>query len=503
MEAAELDNDTRGWIMCIVSGIACSFGATIICVDVLVRLFPGQKHFRIQDSNGFLACSLSLSFGVMIFSALYSMLPSAMRYFAKAGWDRQTAGFVMMGCFVCGFVGIQIFSRLLHQYLPSHIVDCDHTHKEHHEHDHHHDHHHTSRHQSRISRGRRQSARTLSSRSTIRYPHVTEINGPASESTPLLPGEENGRAHTHPATRSEAIPHLHSGRGQFRRPSLRDVRNFVKSFVKDKPHEPHCDGSATCYGYSELCGQECDKLKNSSGLWKGTTLIRPATLRHPSLSPAADVPEEYREPPNPVYGSYSDEPEGLAESEGPTTVDEAEGECDQMDEDLEAQKQHHHHVPENAFLSIGLQTVIAIALHKFPEGFITYATNHVSSSLGFNVFMALFVHNIAEGFSMALPLYLALGSRLKAIAWTTVFGGLSQPLGASIAVLWFRIANRSDFSIDNTAYACLFAITAGIMTSVALQLFGESLSLNHDRNLSILFAFLGMTLLGVSNALVV
>ena len=45
--------------------------------------------------------------------------------------------------------------------------------------------------------------------------------------------------------------------------------------------------------------------------------------------------------------------------------------------------------------------------------------------------------------------------------------------------------------------------SAGIMTSVALQLFTESLSINHhNKNLSILFAFLGMILLGFSNALV-
>jgi ZIP family zinc transporter len=61
-----LDNDTRGWIMCVVSGIACVVGASIVCVDVIVRLFPGKKSFRIQDSNVFLACSLSLSFGVMV-----------------------------------------------------------------------------------------------------------------------------------------------------------------------------------------------------------------------------------------------------------------------------------------------------------------------------------------------------------------------------------------------------------------------------------------------------
>ena len=46
--------------------LACVFGASIICVDVIVRLFPGKRNFRIQDSNAFLACSLSLSFGVMV-----------------------------------------------------------------------------------------------------------------------------------------------------------------------------------------------------------------------------------------------------------------------------------------------------------------------------------------------------------------------------------------------------------------------------------------------------
>ncbi len=100
----------------------------------------------------FLACSLSLSFGVMVcrtidipfrplpvvamltasklFSSLYSMLPSSMRYLIKDEWDEQTAGIIMMACFVGGFFRIQVVSRLLHQFIPSHVVDCDHTHEE-------------------------------------------------------------------------------------------------------------------------------------------------------------------------------------------------------------------------------------------------------------------------------------------------------------------------------------------------------------------------------------
>ncbi|KAI9842181.1 MAG: hypothetical protein M1830_007820, partial [Pleopsidium flavum] len=107
---------------------------------------------------------------------------------------------------------------------------------------------------------------------------------------------------------------------------------------------------------------------------------------------------------------------------------------------------HHHHVPTNAFLSIGLQTSIAIALHKLPEGFITFATNHANPKLGFAVFLALFIHNITEGFAMALPLYLALGSRWKAMFWSSLLGGISQPLGAGVAAIWFKVAGRSDMA---------------------------------------------------------
>ncbi len=85
-------------------------GASVICVDLVVQRFPGHGNFRIQDSSVFLACSLSLSFGVMLFSALYSMLPSSKHYFKAAGYSDQAAGLALMGCFVAGFFGIQVVS---------------------------------------------------------------------------------------------------------------------------------------------------------------------------------------------------------------------------------------------------------------------------------------------------------------------------------------------------------------------------------------------------------
>jgi ZIP family zinc transporter len=164
---------------------------------------------------------------------------------------------------------------------------------------------------------------------------------------------------------------------------------------------------------------------------------------------------------------------------------------------------HHHHVPTNVFLSIGLQTSIAIALHKLPEGFITYATNHANPRLGFSVFLALFIHNITEGFAMALPLYLAINSRWKAMFWSTVLGGFTQPLGAGVAALWFHAAGREEDGggPGERVYGVMFSLTAGVMAMVALQLFGESLDLTHSRQLCFGFAFVGMGILGLSSAL--
>ncbi|KAH9898933.1 ZIP zinc transporter [Xylariomycetidae sp. FL2044] len=504
MRVTEVDNDTRGWIMCIVSGIACVLGASIICVDELVRRFPGKRNFRIQDSNTFLACSLSLSFGVMLFMSLYSMLPEAKENLEKGGLNKQAAEAIMMGCFIGGFVGIQILSRFFHQLLPSHVVDCDHSHQEHTLDDHSHTN----------GQGRRQSshARSVNHRSHSLSTHANTSkspleNGNAHESTPLLPadgaspkrhGGALNRADTVPAPLHPTFPRLPRSRATTsdRRPSMLGMPNRVLSFVKDT--KSNCDEAGPCYGYSDPCGQECFKhlTSRSSILSRVPTMSRAASEYHDtSIERVEEELDDHDRHDSIVSPKHQ---RSRAQSREAHHHPDNTRESEDNSEDLEAQ--HHHHVAENAFLSIGLQTSIAITLHKLPEGFITYATNHANPNLGFNVFLALFVHNISEGFALALPLYMALNSRLRAMLWASVLGGLSQPLGAGIAVLWFQLAKKTHMNPDEVAYGCLFAITAGIMASVALCLFVESLSLNHNQNLSIMCAFLGMSLLGLSSA---
>lgn len=268
-----------------------------------------------------------------------------------------------------------------------------------------------------------------------------------------------------------------------------EVPARVMSFVKDT--KSNCDEGGPCFGYTDPCGQECFKHVSSS---RHSSLVRTTTGLSFYRQPGVPALEEEDETTPALYSA------AFTQSQSVTGEQMNEG-CESDDGDLEGGIQHHHHVPENAFMSIGLQTSIAIALHKLPEGFITYATNHANPSLGFSVFMALFIHNITEGFAMALPLFLALGSRCSAMFWASLLGGISQPCGAGVAALWFALAGREGNKPGEGVYGCMFAITAGIMTSVALQLFVEGLSLNHNRNLCVAFAVVGMAIMGVSGAL--
>lgn len=484
------------------------------------------------------------------------MLPESKGYLEDAGWPDQAAGLVMMACFIGGFIGIQVVSRLLHQFIPSHVVDCDHSHNDSATQDEPSCHH--SRRQSRTSRARRRLSRHRSLTRHVKsvdthkngHPHAhahghghthahshahdhehNETHHQAAESTPLLGAEHNSNGSAQALKRQESahgdemVQHstnpmvtknrTHTGNANNnpseRRPSMFQVQKRVMSFVKDT--KCGCDELGSCYGYTDPCGQECFKHLSNRTVRPSRSQAVLRTTTGPFYTSSSSVfhddPENHSEddtteqPVSPRFRTsrvYSREPLGPMDEDIEAEEHHDES-CSSFNED-EVEGQHHHHVPTNAFLSIGLQTSIAIALHKFPEGFITYATNHANPSLGFNVFMALFVHNITEGFAMALPLYMALGSRWRAMAWSALLGGLSQPFGAAVAVIWFKVADRTHMNPSAVVYACLFAVTSGIMVSVALQLFVEGLSMNHDRNLCMFFGFIGMAVLGLSNALV-
>ena len=56
------------------------------------------------------------------------MLPNAKSSLTKGGFTPKEAAWLLIGLFIAGVVGIQVVSRVLHRFIPSHVVDCDHTH---------------------------------------------------------------------------------------------------------------------------------------------------------------------------------------------------------------------------------------------------------------------------------------------------------------------------------------------------------------------------------------
>jgi zinc transporter, ZIP family len=513
-----IDNDTRGWIMTCISGVACIVGASIVCVDVFVRHIPGMERFSIAESDSFLSASLSLSFGVMLFSALFSMLPQSQHYLEDGRYSPQAAAFLLIALFLAGVVGIRILSTILHQYIPSHVVDCDHTHDEEDSlagreemEEHAHDDEHTNgmpivKFATTSAEDPEEETPLLSRTTSISLPKPRQAS--AAADSQITAGSENGFVTAPQSRRPSAMP-----------------RSLTKTFAKLTASRKYCDETGPCMGYSDPCGQECFKAvsRRTSSAPFGRLSRTPTFRGFPELHFASPLPQVEERPSSERTQSDNRDGRSRAQTNGsafkPLAVRSRSAthhyhhpEHDhedpiKMDRGPSVQShsvgpEHHHHVPTNAFLSIGLQTSIAIALHKAPEGFITYATNHANPQLGFAVFMALFIHNITEGFAMSLPLYLALGSRFKAIAWSSILGGLSQPLGAGIAALWFKVAkNNGSGSPSEGVYGGMFAVTAGVMTSVALSLFSESLTMSHNKNACIAWAFTGMAILGVSFAM--
>lgn len=345
------------------------------------------------------------------------MLPSANRYLIYGGLNPHAAGYTLIGAFLGGVIGIQITSDIIHRFMPSEVVGCNHTHESepkdeehgeghdedgHHRSPHHTNHDHNHVHSNAyLNDGLPRSGRTTSERS----PLLASPQWKRSSGASGAPGQlETAQLPTTPM-----FPQ--------RRPSLRNRLSELGAIVAGPKS---CDDSGPCFGYGEPCGQQCRKFQQiKSELWDGrpktTVGAAPAGQRDsgrgstsPYLQRSGSFPPDAPDQGCSCAGENSTA--GIPQAQSlPALVEEHSNdstteysppspELHHHDSYLShsqqlPEAQHHHHVPHNTFLAIGLQTSIAIALHKLPEGFITFATNHASPQLGFSVFMALFIHS--------------------------------------------------------------------------------------------------------------
>ena len=235
-----------------------------------------------------------------------------------------------IGFFMVGVTGLSIISEILHRSLPSSIVHCEHSDaKEHpadddgseseseHSHDHHHEHAHSHTHNQQNTAAPRPDMLSRAQTDGAAFP--------PSEHTPLLYND----AHSRTGPLGLRLP------------------ESVASLVTGKVA---CTGDGTCYGFSESrpCDRMClphikaARVKNPLGSSENGQsvglLVDIDEDGQADLEQAWDVPR-----PVPITRNRSTTSAHSHDHAG------------------------HHHVPKNEFLSIGIQTSLAIALHKIPE----------------------------------------------------------------------------------------------------------------------------------------
>ncbi|KAG2202310.1 hypothetical protein INT47_010758 [Mucor saturninus] len=127
---------------------------------------------------------------------------------------------------------------------------------------------------------------------------------------------------------------------------------------------------------------------------------------------------------------------------------------------------HQQVTDRNDYFLIGIQTAIAICIHKFPEGLIMFVSNQSSSELGLSVAAAIIIHNFIEGFLIALPLYYATDSRLSAFGYASFLGGMSQPLGAILGLCVIRNVEAAE---EQLLFGMIFGVVSGMMCLIAIQ----------------------------------
>ncbi|MEA5051155.1 MAG: zinc transporter ZupT [Oscillospiraceae bacterium] len=150
--------------------------------------------------------------------------------------------------------------------------------------------------------------------------------------------------------------------------------------------------------------------------------------------------------------------------------------------------------PHKDLYRVGFVSMLAMALHNFPEGIATFMAGYENVTLGVSIALAIALHNIPEGISVALPIYYVTGSRRKAFKMTFL-SGISEPVGALLAFLVLR-----PF-ITPFALGAVFAAVAGIMIYIAVEeLIPSSRQYAHDR-LALLSTFTGICLMPLTHLL--
>jgi ZIP family zinc transporter len=119
-------------------------------------------------------------------------------------------------------------------------------------------------------------------------------------------------------------------------------------------------------------------------------------------------------------------------------------------------------VQRKGLARLGFATALAIAVHNFPEGLVTFVSYMDEPAVGTVLAVGIGIHNIPEGLCVAMPVFYATQSRWKAFCWG-ILSGVSEPIGALIG--YFVLGG----SFSGNANGILFSLVSGIMTMLVVD----------------------------------
>ncbi len=131
-------------------------------------------------------------------------------------------------------------------------------------------------------------------------------------------------------------------------------------------------------------------------------------------------------------------------------------------EEMEMSPEQVHQNKTRRLMRMGLMAAVAIGIHNFPEGMVTFVAVLGDPGLGISIAVAIAIHNIPEGIAVSVPIYHATGSRKKAFVYSFL-SGLAEPAGALLGYIFLiRWMGPEVFGI-------LFAAVAGVMVYISFD----------------------------------
>lgn len=158
---------------------------------------------------------------------------------------------------------------------------------------------------------------------------------------------------------------------------------------------------------------------------------------------------------------------------------------------LKAENTSSDEVSSPSLMRTGVFTALAIAIHNFPEGLVTFLGALVDPFFGISIAVAVAIHNIPEGISVSVPIFYATGNRRKAFTYSFL-SGLAEPVGALAGYFILR-----PF-LNDVVIGALFAAVAGIMVFISLDELLPTAQKYGKGHIAILGLVLGMAVMALS-----